>query len=116
MIIGKLNSEYYQWGKICEAWRILNLPHLSVIDEVMPPNTSEKPHFHQKAHQLFYIKTGVATFELNNTVYTVKAGNSFYVEPGQLHCIYNKTQEVLTFLAISSPTSKGDRIEVEGIG
>ncbi len=79
MIKSIYNSEHYTWGKNCEGWHLLKTNQLSVIQERMPGDTSEAYHYHELSQQLFYILSGVATFEINNEVIIVKANESIHV-------------------------------------
>ncbi len=105
------NTEHYQWGDRCQGWHLLKSDGLSVIQETMPPSTSEKTHFHQHAQQLFYILLGTATFEVDGQRITVNATESIHIPAGVQHCIHNKALTNLHFLVISQPKSHGDRIE-----
>ena len=55
MIKTKENSEHYFWGEQCDSWVFHNNDNLVVKQEMMPPKTSEKLHFHKLAQQFFYI-------------------------------------------------------------
>ncbi len=79
----------------------------------MPPNTAEKLHFHNKSQQFFYILKGVATFEIEKEIYTVKNGNGIHILPNIKHKISNLQSKTLEFLVISQPTSRGDRVDLE---
>jgi mannose-6-phosphate isomerase-like protein (cupin superfamily) len=113
MIIEKTKSKHYYWGNNCEGWRLVDGNSLSVIDEEMPPHTSEKIHFHKNAQQLFYIKSGIADFEVEGKIYKVISDQSFYIEPLLKHKIINNTNESLKFIVISQPSTKTDRVETE---
>ncbi|MEO1259031.1 MAG: cupin domain-containing protein [Bacteroidota bacterium] len=110
------NSEHYLWGNNCQGWHLLKSEDLSVIREMMPPGTSETPHFHQRAQQLFYILQGTATFEVNGQQITVNGSESIHIPAGTTHCIHNKALTDLHFLVISQPKSHGDRVVREGEG
>ncbi len=69
----KKSSEHYTWGQNCDGWHLLKTNSLSVIQERMPPNTSEALHYHQKAQQFFYILLGQATFEMEGEIFEVKS-------------------------------------------
>ncbi len=105
------NTEHYKWGNNCQGWHLLKSDGLSVIQEMMPPGTSEKPHTHQYAQQLFYVLLGTATFEVEGQNITVNATESIHIPAGVKHCIFNKGLSNLHFLVISEPKSHGDRIE-----
>lgn len=106
------NSEHYIWGEVCEGWHLLKSDSLSIIQEKMPPHTSEGLHFHSYAQQFFFILKGTATFELEGEIYTVKENMGLHVQPHQKHRIFNHTDLVLEFLVISEPKSHGDRINI----
>ena len=61
--VSTMNAVQYNWGKECKAWFLLKNPKLTVIQEEMPPGSSDLLHFHHKAKQLFYILRGEATME-----------------------------------------------------
>lgn len=109
-MISKATAEHYLWGSQCDGWRLVNTPHLTVIQERMPPGTCEVRHSHQKARQFFFILTGQATIEWNGQRETIAAGHGLEIPPGQTHQIFNATDSDLEFLVISQPTTEGDRI------
>ncbi|HLX66934.1 MAG TPA: cupin domain-containing protein, partial [Puia sp.] len=85
---------------------------LSVIEERIPPGSSEALHYHEHAQQLFYILAGVATFETEGVSATVRSGEGYHVLPGTRHRIRNEGTEDLHFLVVSQPKSHGDRVNV----
>ncbi len=112
MIREKGNCEQYVWGEQCRGWRLIDHDDLSVIEEEMPPHTAEKMHFHKKAQQVFYIKSGIAQFELDWNEYRVGPDQAFHVKPMALHRIRNDGEEHLRFLVISQPSTRKDRYEL----
>ncbi|MEX0361540.1 MAG: cupin domain-containing protein [Allomuricauda sp.] len=111
MITSKENSEHYFWGDKCSGWHLLKTESLSIIEELMPPNTREKEHYHQHAQQFFRILKGTATFEIANELVQVPAGSGIHIPSGTIHRIRNDQLENLEFLVISEPNTRGDRIE-----
>jgi mannose-6-phosphate isomerase-like protein (cupin superfamily) len=107
------NAEHYTWGDGCDGWHLLQSKGLSVIQEKMPPGTSELLHFHFNAQQLFYILSGVATFTIENEIVIVEANESIHILASVKHSISNKNAEALEFLVISQPESHGDRQNVQ---
>ena len=85
---------------------------MSFIQERMPQGTSEICHYYEKTQQLFFILNGVATFEINDTEYSVKENEGIHINPGTAHKIKNNGKEDLNFLVISGPKSHGDRINI----
>jgi quercetin dioxygenase-like cupin family protein len=106
------NSENYKWGGNCDGWHLLNTNSLSVIQEKMPPGTSECKHYHNFSQQLFFILAGTATFEIEGEVFVVSSKESIHVPKGAKHFIANRGDQELEFLVISEPKSHGDRINL----
>lgn len=103
------NAESYTWGDGCYGWHLLKTNSLSVIQEKMPPGTSEQLHFHEHAQQLFYTLAGVATFEVDGQIFIINAKESIHIPKMIKHFIANKGDQDLEFLVISEPKSHGDR-------
>jgi len=107
--IDTLSAEHYTWGENCSGWHLLRSAQLSVIEESMPPGTSETRHYHEKSQQFFYILEGSARFEIGDELVTLHARQGLPVAAGTPHRIFNDSQEALRFLVISSPPAQGDR-------
>jgi mannose-6-phosphate isomerase-like protein (cupin superfamily) len=112
MIRSTENAEHFIWGNACDGWHLLRSDSLSVIQERMPPETSEQLHYHERAQQLFYILSGAATFEIEGESKTVSAGQSIHISKNTKHSILNNGDEDLHFLVISEPKSHGDRVNI----
>jgi mannose-6-phosphate isomerase-like protein (cupin superfamily) len=112
MITSTENAEHYTWGKLCDGWPLLRSDSLSVIQERMPPGTSEQLHYHERAQQVFYILSGVATFEVEGETKIVHPNQSIHIPPNVKHCILNNSDTDLHFLVISEPKSHGDRVNL----
>ncbi|QNF33035.1 cupin domain-containing protein [Adhaeribacter swui] len=112
MITSIATAEHYIWGENCEGWHLVKTPALSIIQERMPPNTSEQLHYHELAQQFFFILEGTATFVVNGQTLMVPAQHGLHILPGQVHQIINQTDTDLLFTVTSQPTSRGDRVEV----
>lgn len=113
MVKNLTNSEHYYWGDNCEGWHLVKTSELSIIQERMPPGTSETRHYHQHAQQFFFILSGTASLEVEGESLTVSALSGMHILPGQRHRIHNQTAEDLLFTVTSQPTSRGDRHETE---
>ena len=111
MKTNKNTMKPYKWGDNCKGWKLLNQTTLSVIEEIMPPNTQETLHYHAAAQQYFYILEGTAAFIVNDKMERVKAMEGIYIPNNTVHQIQNQTPETIRFLVISNPTTKGDRVE-----
>lgn len=104
---------HYGWGHGCEGWRLCDQPELSVIEELMPPDTAERPHLHQRATQYFHILSGVACVRLPGEDTVIVAGQGVVIRPGVTHQMRNDAAVPLRFLLVSAPSTTGDRIEQE---
>jgi len=115
MITSTENAEHYTWGDQCDGWPLLLSDNLSVIQERMPPATSEQLHYHERAQQVFYILSGTATFEVEGQAQTVLTGQSIHITANTKHRIFNNGEADLHFLVISEPKTRGDRVNL-GLG
>lgn len=111
MITSVEKAEHYKWGTNCDGWHLLKSDDLSVIEERMPPGTTEVKHYHNHTQQVFYILSGTASFEVNGEQLTVHAKECIHIPKKVIHQISNKQQEDLRFIVISQPKSHGDRVE-----
>lgn len=112
MIKSIQNSEHYFWGENCDSWILQDSENLVVKQEKMPPQTSEKLHYHEKAQQFFFILSGEATFYVEDEKFQVKFGEGISILSNKKHKIANETSEDLEFLVISSSKTENDRILV----
>jgi len=101
--------QHYTWGDDCDGWVFVDTDGLSVKQERMPQQTAETLHYHEKAQQFFFILKGIATFEVEGKLFTVKANEGFYINPGTKHRIANNSNEDLEFILSSQPSTKTDR-------
>lgn len=105
----KENSEHYYWGNNCSGWHLVKSQNLSVIEELMPANTSEEKHYHNFSEQYFYILKGTATFEIEGEIIKIHKGEGIHIKPRIVHQISNEEIIDLEFIVISQPTTRGDR-------
>lgn len=112
-VISERNTVNYKWGDGCDGWHFLKTDGLAVIKERMPPNTSEKLHYHEEARQFFFILSGEAVFEIDGKNLSVSEHEGIFIEPLSKHKIMNNYDLDLEFLVISQPESHGDRINLE---
>jgi mannose-6-phosphate isomerase-like protein (cupin superfamily) len=96
-MIKKKTAEHYHWGNGCDGWHLLKHPELSVIQERMPPGTSEVRHYHERARQFFFVLTGSATIELNNRRETLHAHEGIEIPPGIPHQIFNESSDACEY-------------------
>jgi mannose-6-phosphate isomerase-like protein (cupin superfamily) len=107
-MIHKETAEHYSWGNGCDGWRLVKRTDVSVIQERMPPGSSEIRHLHRQAWQFFFVLRGEATLEVNRKVSVLKIDHE--VLPGVPHQIFNKSEQELEILVISKSPSHGDRV------
>ncbi len=105
------NAAHYAWGQGCDGWRLADGEDLSVIEETMPPGTGETPHHHARARQFFYVLAGEASMELGRETHVIGPGWGIEVPPETVHRIRNGGADPVRFLVISSPGTRGDRVE-----
>lgn len=113
MSISRENAEHYQWGNQCEGWHLVKNRALSVIEESMPPGTTEVRHHHRQAQQFFYILDGEAVMEGEGQATVLQTGHGIHIPPGTRHQIRNRSSRPVRFLVISQPPSHGDRVTEE---
>ncbi|MEO8482833.1 MAG: cupin domain-containing protein [Acidobacteriota bacterium] len=103
------NAEHYQWGQVCEGWRLLDRADLSVIQEHVPPGAGEVRHRHTRARQLFVVLSGQLTIETTDALFRLAAGDALEVPPTEPHVARNDSRADVSFLVISAPSTKNDR-------
>ncbi len=106
--------EHYRWGGDCDGWRLLQQDGLGVTEERVPPGRAEVPHHHVHARQFFFVLSGTATLEFADTAVQFQAGQGVHVPPGVVHRFVNRSDDVVVFLVISSPSTVGDRVLAAG--
>ena len=110
-VVGRGNAEHYPWGEGCEGWRHLSGQDLSVIQERVPSGASEIRHFHHRARQLFFVLEGSLSIELEGVERLLAPRESLEIPPGAVHRVVNSGNQDAWFLVVSSPSTRGDRVE-----
>jgi mannose-6-phosphate isomerase-like protein (cupin superfamily) len=108
-VLSTQSAEHYRWGNCCDAWYLVKNEKLNVIEERMPPGTSEVRHLHRKAQQFFFVLSGEATLEVDGRLLTLHEKESALVPPGTPHQMQNRSGRNLEFLLTSEPPSHNDR-------
>ena len=101
---------HYKWGEDCDGWNLVDEDTVSVKLEKMPPGTSEKTHFHNKAQQFFYILKGVAEIEMGGKLFRLNTGEGLHIKAGVQHRIVNSGNDDLEFILCSTPSTFNDKI------
>jgi mannose-6-phosphate isomerase-like protein (cupin superfamily) len=103
-------AEHYTWADRCDGWHLLRSDELSVIQERMPPKTSEVAHFHARSRQFFYVLSGTLSILLNDRLHTLNAEQGLEVAPQVTHRVFNDADSDVRFIVISTPPAHGDRV------
>jgi len=102
-------AEHYRWGDCCDGWYLVKNDHINVIQEKMPPGSSETRHLHHKAQQFFYVLAGEAALEIDGRLVVLHEREGALVQPGSAHRMQNMSRRNLEILVTSEPPSHGDR-------
>jgi mannose-6-phosphate isomerase-like protein (cupin superfamily) len=113
-IISAKSAEHYKWGgpqsTDCDGWHLVKTPELSIIEELMPPGTSEARHSHVNARQFFFVLEGELTLEVEHHNFVLHDGEGLEISPGQAHQAMNRSTKPMRMVVTSQPPSHGDRI------
>lgn len=88
---------------------LLDRPGLNVIQERMPPRTTEVRHEHERTLQLYFVLEGEAMVEVGETSERLGVGDAVEIPFGTPHRIVNDADEPLEFLVISTGPPRADR-------
>jgi mannose-6-phosphate isomerase-like protein (cupin superfamily) len=110
--VGKNNVPANAWGEACLGWTLVDQPNLHVIEERMPPGTSELRHVHESARQFYFVLQGTATVEFGAGRAEVKAMHGIEIPPRLEHQMRNESGTDLEFLVISTQRPREDRQNV----
>ena len=102
----------YTWGGQCLGWHLVQDEQMSVIEELMPSNSAEVLHYHERSKQFFYVLSGSLTIATPSGTQIIRANEGLRIWPGIRHRVVNASREAARFLVISVPPSHGDRINV----
>jgi mannose-6-phosphate isomerase-like protein (cupin superfamily) len=109
------SAEHYKWGgpqqSSCDGWHLVKSPGLSIIEELMPPDTSEIRHYHAHARQFFFVLEGEFTLEVEQHDFVLHPGEGIEVAPGERHQAFNRSAVNVRILVTSHPPGQGDRIK-----
>jgi mannose-6-phosphate isomerase-like protein (cupin superfamily) len=111
-MVNKETAEHYVWGRGCDGWHLVQSQELSIIQERMPPGTSEVRHHHSQARQFFFVLSGTATIEVGGKRETLRAHEGAEVPPNAPHQMFNESEAEVEFIVVSQPASHGDRVLV----
>ena len=109
-MVERRSAQHYSWGGGCDGWHLVQTAALSVIEERMPPGTSELRHHHQKANQFFYVLRGILNIEVEGNELALNSGQGLHISAGERHQVFNRSTHDVEFLVVSNPPSHSDRI------
>ncbi len=112
-MVDKSKVEHYIWGENCDGWHLVKTDAVSVIQERMPPGTSESRHKHSASRQFFFVLSGELEIESGGTSQTLRSHQGLEVPPGMSHQVLNRSQADAEFIVVSAPPSHGDRVVQE---
>jgi mannose-6-phosphate isomerase-like protein (cupin superfamily) len=119
-MVSRQTATHYKWGSSheddCDGWHLLRTPQLSIIEELMPPGTSEVLHFHVHSRQFFYVLEGELTLDVEQQSFVLQIGEGLEVSPGQAHQAFNRSANPARILVTSQPPSHGDRANADRPG
>jgi len=74
----------------------------------IPADTRQRAHSHRRQTEVFYILEGQAILTINGVDYLAKPGDAFICSPGDVHNLWNKTDEAfrLVVFKINFPDEK----------
>ena len=113
--ISRNNAEHYNWGGGCDGWHLLRSETVSIIEELMPPGTSEVPHYHRSSQQFFYVLAGTLSIATPSAAHLLNPSEGLAISAGTPHRVSNDGIEPTRFLLVSIPPSHGDRVAVQSI-
>jgi len=106
------NAEHYIWSGNCDGWHLLKRDDISVIQERVPAGGSEVMHYHERARQFFYVLEGEGTMTFEDREIILQKGQGLEILPLTRHQFKNNSQADVHFLVISTPSTRGDRINL----
>jgi mannose-6-phosphate isomerase-like protein (cupin superfamily) len=112
-VVSTATAEQYDWGQGCQGWHLVKTEALSIIQERMPPGTSEVRHYHERARQFFFVLAGEATLEAGGITHRLQAHQGLEIPPRLAHQLRNAGAVELIFTVTSAPKSHGDRVIAE---
>lgn len=111
-MISPATAPHYTWASVCDGWKLVDSPTLSVIQERMPSGTQETRHKHSRVRQFFYVLRGELTLEVDGSAQVIPAESGLEIPLGQVHQARNESDADVEFLVISDGISREDREEV----
>src|SRR5262245_14070394 len=110
LVVDRTVAKHFNWAGNCDGWPYVATSQLSVIEERMPPGTTDVLHHHRAATQFFYVLRGQLCVEVDGVARNLDAGQGIEIAPGSKHLVCNRTSANVDFLVISVPPTNADRV------
>lgn len=104
------NSKCFSWGDHCNVWNLMDEEALVVMQEDMPPGSSDEMHYHDTATQFVFVLQGELSIEFPSFTKVLKQNQGIKIPQKTAHKIANIANATATFLTISTPGKINDRI------
>jgi mannose-6-phosphate isomerase-like protein (cupin superfamily) len=111
--ISTINAEHYLWGGHNDGWHLVKRDDISVIQERVPSGGREVMHYHNISRQFFYIIEGEGQMAFENETVTLRKGEGLEIPPQIKHRFENNSNTDVSFMVISVPKTRGDRVDME---
>ena len=111
-VISTNTAPHYKWAERCDGWRLVQADSCSVIQERMPPNTSEVAHFHNQSRQFFFVLSGSLSIDIDGSLHKLGPEQGLEISPKLSHRVFNDSAGDVRFLVFSVPPSQADRVLV----
>lgn len=109
--ISRRTARHSVWDDVCDAYHLVDRTDLGVVEEVVPPGASGRPHQHARSREFFFVLGGEATIRLGPREVRVGEGSGLEVPAGTRHQVRNDGTAELRLLVVSTPrvTDSGRR-------
>jgi quercetin dioxygenase-like cupin family protein len=77
------------------------------------PGQDFRAHYHNVMEENFYIMEGTATIVVDNVTHTLTKGQLIHIEPGEVHYVSNRSDEVVRMVSTLAPFMDEDKVEVD---
>ena len=81
---------------------------------VMAPGDTIPDHVHHTSTEFYYVVGGQCRLVINEENHTLGIGDMFLTQPGDVHRLYNETDEPFTLLVFKTNSSSQDTFWVSG--
>lgn len=110
-VVSKRNAPHYTWGGHCDGWRLIDRDNSAGSRNACRRAAPKFPHFHRRARQFFFVLEGELTIVQAGVSQCFRKLEGLEILPGTPHLVRNCSEKEAVFLVVSSPWTKGDRVE-----